>query len=355
MLAAAIALSIGCATVQQPLRDVADPAPRQILIGGDSASGRDSAELPRIYSVIQPALIRSQGVWWSTLEPTQGVYNWKAFDAMLACNTPTNFCSFGANNAPLTNALQPLLMFNVFQPPAFYTNLQAAYIAGECAFVQALLKHAPGRIQIVEFTNEPGGGYDWVPQCKTWQDIATFTAKLASAVSTAVLAVDYTVKIAGPSLTVPYDDNFFSVFAANGGFKACDIVTFHDYRMTGTGPDNARTYSPYQNYGPNMPNLAACIANCDKWSGGKPVCVSELGLGTPEDVIAYCIIAQRNGVWALCPTYWLGAATNLYQCGYWDSSADTPKPNGRAFLATMRAMNYTVTRQTFRPAQRDSP
>jgi hypothetical protein len=243
----------------------------------------------------------------------------------------------------------------VVYPPAFYTNSQAAYIAGECAFLQALLKHEPGRIQIVEFINEPGGGYGWVPQCTNWQQIAAFTAKLANAVSTTVLAVDYTVKIAGPSLTVPCDDNFFSVFAANGGFKACDIVTFHDYRMTGTGPDNARTYSPYQNYGSNMPNLAGCIANCDKWSGGKPICVSELGLGTPENVIAYCIIAQRNGVWALCPTYWHGAATNLYQCGYWDYVTDTPKPNGRAFLATMRAMNYTVTKQTFRPAQRHSP
>jgi len=131
------------------------------------------------------------------------------------------------------------------------------------------------------------------------------------------------------------------VFAANGGFKACDIVTFHDYRMTGTGPDNAQTYTPYQNYGSNMPNLAGCVANCNKWSGGKPICVSELGLGTPKNVIAYCNLARRNGIWALCPTYWLGAATNLYQCGYWENGwpGGNPKANGRAFLATLRAMN----------------
>ena len=101
-----------------------------------------------------------------------------------------------------------------------------------------------------------------------------------------------------------------------------------------------------------MPNLAACVANCDKWSGGKPVCVSELGLGTPENVIAYCIIAQRNDVWALCPTYWLGAATNLWECGYWQGyPRGRPKPNGAAFLATMRAMNYAATTQAFHPSR----
>jgi len=357
MLAATIALSLGCAMAQEPLRGVADPALRQllaasagasgrtsghaapILIGADSASGRDSAELPRLYGQIRPAIVRSRAGGWRVLEPTKGVYDWTAFDAMLAHNTVTNFGNFPSKLARLTNATQPLLMFNVFAPPAFYTNSQAAFIDGECAFVQALLRHAPHRIQIIEFINEPGGGYHWVPQCRTWQDIAAFTGKLATAVRAAVQSVDPTVRIAGPSLTVPCDDNFFSVFAANGGFKACDIVTFHDYRMTGTGPDNAQTYTPYQNYGSNMPNLAGCVANCNKWSGGKPICVSELGLGTPKNVIAYCNLARRYGIWALCPTYWHGAATNLYECGYWDYVRDTPKPNGRAFLTTLRAMN----------------
>ncbi len=341
MLAAAIVLSMSCATIQPPARGVAGPAPGQILVGCDSASGKDSGELPSIFGVIQPALVRSQCGGWSNLEPTKGVYNWGPFDAMLAHNTVTNFGNVAWNLAYLTNSFQPQIMFCVYGPPAFYTNSQTAYIAGECAFVQALLRHAPHRIQIIEFINEPGGGYNWVPQCKTWQDIAAFTAKLANAVSTTARAVDSTVKIAGPSLTVPFDDNFFSVFAANGGFIACDIVTFHDYRMTGTGPDNARTYSPYQNYGSNMPNLADCKANCDKWAPGKPVCVSELGLGTPENVIAYVTVAQHCGIWALCPTYFLGPGTNLWECGYWDPSHHMPKPNGRAFLATMRAMNPT--------------
>lgn len=335
-LAATIALSIGCAMVRPPARSVAGPAPGQVLVGCDSASGKNSGELQPIYGVIKPDLVRSQDVWWRTLEPTSGAYNWTAFDNMLAQNTVTNFASFGADHAPLTNAVQPLLMFNVVLPPAFYTNSQSAYIAGECAFVQALLRHAPHSIQIVEFINEPGGGYNWVPQCTTWQQIATFTAQLAIAVRDAAHNVDPTVKIAGPSLSVPYDDQFFSVFAANGGFGACDIVTFHDYRMTGTY-SNAPTYNPYQSV-PGLPDLAACKANCDRWSGGKPVCVSELGLGTPENTIAYCIAAKGCGIWALCPTYFLGASTNLWECGYWDSRKNTPKPNGRAFLTTMRAI-----------------
>jgi hypothetical protein len=339
MLATATALSIGCAMVQPPLREVASPAPPQILVACDSASGKNSGELQPIFGVIQPRLVRSHGVWWRTIERAKGVYNWTAFDNMLAQNVVTNFALIASNLAPLTNAVQPLLMFNVFQPPAFYTNSQSAYIAGECAFVQALLRHAPHRIQIIEFINEPGGGYEWVPQCSNWQQIATFTARLATAIRAAVAAVDPTIKIAGPSLTSPYDDNFFSVFAAHGGFKACDIVTFHDYRMTGTYP-NAPTFTPNQSV-PGLPNLADCKANCDKWSGGKPVCVSELGLGTPENTVAYCIAAKRCGIWALCPTYFLGPATNLWECGYWDWTNPpygNPKPNGSAFLVTMRAI-----------------
>lgn len=363
-LAAAIALSIGCAMVQPPLRAAAGPilpgsesamaqpplriVAGSILPGSDSASGRDNTEIPRIYGQIQPAIIRTGGGGWKVLEPAKGVYDWTEFDNMLAHNTVTNFQNTGPDMAWLTNVPQPILMFVVFQPPAFYTNSQADYIAGECAFVKAVLLHAPHRIQIVEFINEPW--YDWTPQCTNWQDSARFTANLATAVRATAQSIDSTVRIAGPSRAVPYDNNFFSVFAANGGFEACDIVTFHDYRMTGTGRDNAKTYTPYQNYGPNMPNLAECKANCDKWSGGKPVCVSELGLGTPENVIAYVIIAQRKGIWALCPSYWLGPATNLWECNYWDAASDQPKPNGRAFLATVRALNYTVTMPTSQSA-----
>jgi len=335
-LAATIALSIGCAMVRPPARSVAGPAPGQILVGCDSASGKDSSELQPIYGVIKPDLVRSQGVWWKTLEPTSGAYNWTAFDSMLAQNTVTNFANFGADHALLTNATQPIIMFNVILPPAFYTNSQSTYIAGECAFVQALLRHAPHSIQIVEFINEPSGGENWVPQCTNDQQIAVFTAQLAMAVRKAIQAIDSTVKIAGPSLSNPYDDGFFSVFAANGGFGACDIVTFHDYRMSGTY-SNAPTFTPYQ-VEQSFPDLAACAAECKKWAGGKPVCVSELGLGTPENTIAYCIAAKDCGIWALCPTYFLGTATNLWECGYWDSRKNTPKPNGRAFLTTMRVV-----------------
>jgi hypothetical protein len=343
MLAATIAFSIGCAAVQAPLLD----GPGMILPGSDSASGRDNTEIPRIYGQIQPAIIRTGGGGWKLLEPAKGVYDWTAFDNMLAHNTVTNFRNAGPNMGYLTGVPQPIVMFNVFQAPAFYTNSQADYVAGECAFVKAILLHAPHRIQIVEFINEPW--YDWTPQCKNWQDCAKFTATLATAVRETARLIDPTIRIAGPSRSSPYDNNFFSVFDANGGFKACDIVTFHDYRMTGT-KRNSKTYAPDQNYGPNMPSLAECKANCDKWSSGKPVCVSELGLGTPENVIAYVIIAQRTGIWALCPTYWLGSATNLWECNYWDAASDQPKPNGRAFLATIRALNYTVTMPTFQSA-----
>jgi hypothetical protein len=313
----------------------------QVLIGGDSASGRNSSELPGIYGQIQPAIVRAQAGGWRALEPAPGVYDWTMFDKMLVQNTVTSLCAYASNYAWLSNAPQPLLMFCVVYPPPFYTNSQAAFIGGETNFVKALLRHAPPHsIQIVEFINEPGGGYSWIPGCTNWQQIAAFTGKLATAVGKVVHPLG--VKLAGPSLTMPFDDNFFSVFAANGGFKACNIVTFHDYRMTGTGWDNAQTYSPYEPYG-NAPNLVGCIANCNKWSGGKPICVSELGLGTPENVIAYCIIAQRKGVWSLCPTYWLGGSTNLYECGDWDWLSfppfGSPQPKGAAFLATVRALN----------------
>jgi len=304
------------------------------LIGCDSASGRDSSELPKIYGVIQPQIVRSQGVWWSTCEPKPGVYVWTAFDAMLAQNTVTNFANVASNMAPLTNAAQPLLMFNVYNPPAFYTNSQASYMVGEYNFIQALLRHAPHAIQIIEFINEPSGGEGWVPQCTNDEQIASYTASLAVVLKSAITAIDPTVLLAGPSLSGPWDTNFFKTFAANGGFWACDIVTFHDYRMSGVS-SNDPTYSPYvpMNW---RPNLAGCVQACDFYSGGKPICVSELGLGTPENTIAYGIESRKLGIWALCPTYWLGANPALWQVNYWTTN-NVPKPNGSAFLATLRA------------------
>src|SRR5882724_2384918 len=213
MLVATIALSLGCAMAQEPLRGVADPAPHQILIasasassrtsghaapiliGSDGASGRDSAELPAIYGIIRPGIVRIQAGGWRMLEPTNGIYDWSRFDASLFENIVVNISTQASNFAYLSNAPQPQIMFCVYGPPSFYTNSQAAFIGGETNFVKALLRHAPHRIQIIEFINEPGGGYNWIPQCTNWQDIAAFTAKLANAVSTTARAVDSTVKI----------------------------------------------------------------------------------------------------------------------------------------------------------------
>jgi len=111
---------------------------------------------------------------------------------MLAQNTVTNFGNVASTWRISPTRFSHLLCLTWFIHRPSIPTRRPPTSAGECAFVQALLKRAPGRIQIVEFINEPGGGYHWVPQCQTWQDIATFTAKLATAVRAAVRAIDST-------------------------------------------------------------------------------------------------------------------------------------------------------------------
>ncbi len=307
-----------------------------MLIGSDAASQTDSMSVLNTYGQIQPGIIRIHSIRWDTVEIAPGVYDWTQMDKLMAYNT-ISFIStqLASNFAFLSNAVQPLIMFNVFMPPPFVTNSPIAYRVREGLFVRAVLLRYPKRIYAIEVINEPAGNPN-LPQCHSWQDIAQFTAKLAIQVKAVLANTDSNVLVAGPSLTMPYDDNFFGVFAANGGFKACDIVTFHDYRMSGTGPDNARTYNPYENYGGT--NLAGCFDNANKWSGGKPICVSELGIGSLSNVIAYAIIAQRKGVWAVVPHYWLGCATNLYETGWWDGPNNCPKPSGIALIATVKGL-----------------
>jgi hypothetical protein len=301
------------------------------LVGCDAASGTDSGEEIPIFGIIQPQIVRTRADGWAAMEPTKGVYNWTRFDNMLMLNTKTSIVVYASNLASLSNMVQPIMVFNVYGPPAFYTN-QQDYITGETNYVAAILHRAPHRIQVIEFVNEPW--FDWLPQCVTWQDAAAFTARLAIAVRVAVHSIDPTVLIAGPSLSIP-DSGFYSVFAAWGGFWACDIVTFHDYRMSGLNSQSL-TYTPYETYGPSIPNLAGCKADADSYSGGKPVYISEIGLGTYTNTISYCIEAGRVGIWAINATYFLGTATNLWQCNYWTTNG-IPKPNGSAFLATLRA------------------
>lgn len=298
------------------------------LIGCDAASGTDSSQLQPIFCQIVPGIVRSQGVWWSICEPKPGVYDFTTLKNMLAFNIVANFKAMGNPPGPLVNCTQPLIIFNIhgLHVPVFYTNgTQQAYIIGECNFVVALLKYArslypalgKNPIDILEYTNEPFTNI--YPGCKTWQDTAIFTAKLAIAVKQAILATDPIVLTAGPTLTVPYDDNFFGVFAANGGFGATDIGTYHA---------NVET--------PDRP--AKTKASFDKYKKDIPVIGDELYLTTAEATIRYVVESHEAGIWALMPTYFLGPGTNITDYGYWQNyPPGNPKPNGAAFLATMRA------------------
>jgi hypothetical protein len=151
------------------------------------------------------------------------------------------------------------------------------------------------------------------------------------------------VLIAGPSLQQAYDNNFMSAFSAAGGFTNMDLVTFHDYRMSGeSGTTNDATYTPTQNSDAVLlTNLAACVANLNGWSGRKPIFVTELGLGIAvSNVTAYVTIADQLGIGGLAPTYFLGDyMTNLNTLGYWNYITDRPSSNGAAYIATMAAVN----------------
>ena len=335
------------------------PSSGWLMLGTDAASGTDSAEYPRIYGQIlvnqTNTWFRGQFVAWTDIERSPGVYVWtnnvvggirdfNSFDSWLAANTVTNF---DATIAPLP-INQPKIMFSIFHPPAFATNTQSAYIDAETNIVKAILRHAPGRIWSIEFGNEPW--FDHLPGCTNVQDVALFWAHLAIAVRTAVHDVDPTVLIAGPSLSSPYpDDNFASVFSSNGGYIACDLITFHDYRMSGTsGTTNDPTFTPTDNP-PGGTNLAACAANLNGWSGRKPIFVSELGLGIyVSNVIAYVTIADHVGIAGLAPTYFLGSYNNkLNTVGYWDYTNNCPAPNGAAYIATMKAVNPPAADTTY--------
>ena len=300
-----------------------------VLIGCDSASGRDSSELAKIYGVIKPDWVRSQGVNATDIEATPGVYGFTRLDAMLVQNDTTN-AFFNGQFQPVSS---PLIMFNIHNPPAWWFVSQAVYIKSECTLVAAILNHAPGRLHWIEFINEPNES--WLPGCKTRQDAATFTARLAVAVRQTILAIDPTVREAGPSLSAPYDDTFISVFAANGGAGAITDWTFHDYRMSGT-TTNSPTYSPFDT-GPNFPPLAGCVAELRKYAD-LPIYVTELGLGTADNASAYSIKAGKLHIAGLSPTYFLGCGQFL---GYWQCTTNAPKPNGSAFLAALRALNAT--------------
>jgi hypothetical protein len=113
--------------------------------------------------------------------------------------------------------------------------------------------------------------------------------------------------------------------------------------MSGTsGTTNDTTFTPTQNSdSPFITNLAACVSNLNGWSGGKPIFVTELGLGIPmSNVIAYVMMANQLKIGGLAPTYFLGNYnSNLNTVGYWNYAKDRPSPNGAAYIATMFSVN----------------
>jgi len=348
-----------------------------IMEGTDSASGTDNNELHDIFGKIlngqTNTWMREQIVGWRSIETSPGFYNFnntsittdffygamicRSFDNWLDQNIITNIPNVLPGGSYLTNCAQPKIMFNIIQPPSWliYTNCtQAQYINAETNLVKAILTHEISKyghdyITWIEPVNEPydGIGSNVLPGCTTVSNTAWFVAQICQYVRRAIHDIDSNVGVGAPSLSSPYDNTFMMYFSLAGGFTNIDVVTYHDYRMSGTWSGNGG-YSPSGNYSYPyfMTNLASCVDNFNYWSGGLPIFASELGLGDPTDVVAYVDIAMQKGIAGLSPTYFLGAQSNdisgnilYYLTGYWSYSNDVPALNGQAYISEMNLVN----------------
>lgn len=196
---------------------------------------------------------------WSRIETQKGVYNWTAYDQLLAGLT--------------ARGIKPIFEL-VFNNPDLYGGSYpgaistSAQITAYTKYAAAAAAHYKGKGVIFEIWNEPNLSKFWLPSASTSQ----YTAMTLSAIP-AIKAADPDATIIAPAAAeqpgtgqLPF--TFLEDCFKQGILKDIDAVSIHPYRQP--GPENAIA---------NIQQLKTLIA---KYSPNKaiPIISSEWGYST---------------------------------------------------------------------------
>ena len=176
-------------------------------------------------STITPALqfgtARSWDTWphpsWSDLNPSPGVYKFKALDVFMAANKGRDMI-YTLGRTPQWASSQP--------------DAHTDYGPGQCApptnlddwdnYLRAVVTHAAGKIKYWEIWNEP--------QNKKYYcgDMPTMVT-LARHANSIIKSIDPSAIIISPSATSGNGPAWLGMFLSQGGAKVVDIIAFHGY------------------------------------------------------------------------------------------------------------------------------
>lgn len=179
------------------------------------------------------------------------------------------------------------------QPPPW---INASNCVSEiAAFAAVLVARYPNLIYAVEPMNEPwyGPGQP-LPWITSDQQFATFYAKLAQAVRTAVKAVDRKIQVWGPTLTNPFGGINQTLINA-GVLRYLDAWDFHDYtleRNTVSVPSRASLLAAFRAQAPNVEIVLTECGFSDQASD--------------QEVQAFVLDYRRAGCTMIMPTSLLG-------------------------------------------------
>ena len=170
------------------------------------------------------------GTKWAHINTSNGVYDWKALDNWIAAAQSKN---------------ADLILTMAGTPAWASSNRNDAncrYGSAGCAppndlnsdgtgtdqhwknFVTAVAKHAAGRIRFWEIWNEPG----WTIH---WTGTAAQLVRMTQDAYAIIHSIDANAKILAPGngALTPFQMKWWTSFAAAGGLKYVDIISFHGY------------------------------------------------------------------------------------------------------------------------------